>query len=492
VAARTLGASGREEQGLLAVAVLLLAAAPVARALFACWLPPAAPPPSIPCRPQPRVTRLVLEAVPADESWLMRRAWMVSLLVSLVPPPAGAAGGAPDDAAVKAALCPGGRRCRVASRTSAGRDADGLELVVARAKVLGKGVGGRPADSPEGPCLLEPVGVFRLRDGVVVSHEPIMTLYQQSECWYGSTGGDEELTVQKGQAVFDSEGGTSWRWTDHKVWALSPRVTLVSTVHEEWNNFSVVRRLIRTNHLRDRTEVIWRSPVCGREPDEVGGGGAVEGDPAAYRYLVIPRSPPSAAGTEDGWREDRNNLRWLNIDSSGASGYVVHGKPGDAGDAGLRVTALGDRLLLVDVADDRLVPAAEPWIHADHLELWATPDAPGPLDECLERRRAPPDDGAPPVGPAWQWGVMLDGAIHPGAGRPPAAPVVAVAEVDTRWEGKVRRFRIELPRNVGAVTVVYSDSDDGVNQKRLIATSRLRFGDAASLGKVEGDRHGRE
>jgi hypothetical protein len=422
----------------------------------------------------------------------MHRAWMVSLLLCLVPPPARGAGGAPDDATVKAALCPRGRRCRVESRTSAGRDADGLDVVVARVKVLGKGVGDRPADHPEGPCLLEPVGVFRLRGGVVVSHEPIMTLYQQSQCWYGSTGGDEELTVEQGQAVFEIEGGTSWRWIDVRVWTLSPRVTPVRTVHEEWNNFSVNHHVSRTDHLRDRTEVIWRSPVCGREPEEVGGGGPVKGDPTAYSYLLIPRTPRSVAGPEDGWREDRDGLRWLDIDSGGTSGYVVHGKPGDGGDARLRVTALGRRLLLVDVADDRLVSAAASWIHADHLELWASPDAPGPVDHCLERRRSPPDDGETPVGPAWQWGVMLDGAVHPGAGRPPGAPVVAVAEVDTRWQGKVRRFRIELPGNVDAVTVVYSDSDDGVSQKRLIATSRLRFGDAASLGKMEGDKPGRE
>jgi hypothetical protein len=411
---------------------------------------------------------------------------MVSFLVSLVSLPAQAAGRSPDDATVLAALCPRGHRCRVESRTSAGRDADGLDLVVTRVKVLDQAVGDRPADHPEGPCLLEPVGVFRLRNGVVVSHEPIMTLYQQSKCWYGPGPGDEELTVEKGRAVFDIDGGTSWRWSDHNVWALSPRVTLVSTEHEEWHNFSVIHSVVRTDRLSDRSEVIWRSPVCGREPEEVGGGGAVEGDPSVYRYLVIPRSRRSAAATGDGWRQDRDDLRWVDVDSSGASGYVVHGKRGEAGDARLRVTAPDRRLLLVDVADDRVVPVADSWVHADHLELWGTPDAPGPLAHCLERRRPPPDDAdEAPVGPAWQWGVMLDGAIHPGAGHPPAAPIVEVAELDTRSWGKVRRFRIELPKTVDAVTVVYSDSDDGLTQKRLIGTSRLRFGDAASLGAIE-------
>jgi hypothetical protein len=410
---------------------------------------------------------------------------MVSFLMSLVSLLAAAAGRSPEDATVLAALCPRGHRCRVESRTSAGRDADGLDLVVTRVKVLDQPVGDRPADYPDGPCLLEPVGVFRLRHGVVVSHEPIMTLYRQSECSYGTGVGDEELTVEKGRAVFDIEGGTSWRESDHKVWALSPRVTLVSTEHEEWHNFSVIHSLVRTDHLRDRREVIWRSPVCGREEQEMGGGGAVGGDPIAYRYLVIPRSRRSAA-TGDGWRQDRDDLRWVDIDSSSASGYVVHGEPGEAGDARLRVTALDGHLLLVDVADDRVVPVADSWVHADHLELWGTPDAPGPLDHCLERRRPPPADAdVAPVGPAWQWGVMLDGAIHSGAGHPRADPIVEVTELDTRAWGKIRRFRIELPKTVDAVTVVYSDSDDGLTQKRLIGTSRLRFGDAASLGAIE-------
>jgi hypothetical protein len=46
------------------------------------------------------------------------------------------------------------------------------------------------------------------------------------------------------------------------------------------------------------------------------------------------------------------------------------------------------------------------------------------------------------------------------------------------------RFRIVLPGNPTSLTVVYSDSDDGVRQKRLIATSNLVFGRTWTVGSV--------
>jgi hypothetical protein len=389
----------------------------------------------------------------------------------------------PDNATVLAALCPRGRRCRVVDRTSAGTDAEGQELVVARVRVLGKGVGD---PKREEPCLLEPVGVFRLRESVVVSSQRIITLYQESECWYGSSGGDETLGVGQGRATFSSEGGTSWRWRQERIWALSPTVELISEEHEGWHNFGVTHELSRTDHRRQRTEVVWRTPTCGHEPEEAGGGSDPQGDPTAYRYLVIPRS---RGGATADWKGDQAGRRWLEMDATGEGGYLLHGPPGASSDARLRVTAPARDTLLVDVFDDHYVAEAPSWIHADHLELWGTARASSYMDECLIRKPPSPDAAADgqPVGRAWQWGVMLDGSVKPGAGHPPVAPTVEVATVEAGPWGKGVRFRVRLPAHLEAVSVVYSDSDDGLTQKRLIGTSRVRFGDAASLGRIEKD-----
>jgi hypothetical protein len=51
-------------------------------------------------------------------------------------------------------------------------------------------------------------------------------------------------------------------------------------------------------------------------------------------------------------------------------------------------------------------------------------------------------------------------------------------------EGKVARLKIQLPKNSGGLTVVYSDSDAGKKQELMVATSPLKFGDAATLSHV--------
>ena len=42
-----------------------------------------------------------------------------------------------------------------------------------------------------------------------------------------------------------------------------------------------------------------------------------------------------------------------------------------------------------------------------------------------------------------------------------------------------------LRNNSKAITVVYSDSDDGKKQKRMIASSKLSYGKLASLGGAQ-------
>jgi hypothetical protein len=232
-----------------------------------------------------------------------------------------------------------------------------------------------------------------------------------------------------------------------------------------------------TTHVGGAKEISWSAPECGDELTDDDEAPATEG----YGYFVIPRN--TGASSELRWQADLSALQWLTINAAGKDGYVVHGGAGLPEDARMRVAAIGPTTLLVDVQDDRLVRSARRWIHADHLEIWGTSHFPQP-NTCLARVSATADSSEVNVGPAWQWGIMLDGALRAGVGRPPANPSVEVAEVATRSWGKVLRFRLEIPLSVVALSVMYSDSDDGTTQERIIGTSRVRFRDAASFGKI--------
>jgi hypothetical protein len=61
--------------------------------------------------------------------------------------------------------------------------------------------------------------VFRLRDGRVVSHEPILVVHEKSECEYGFNGGEETVFVEEGRATWEVAGGSAWRWRRGRVWA---------------------------------------------------------------------------------------------------------------------------------------------------------------------------------------------------------------------------------------------------------------------------------
>ncbi len=77
-----------------------------------------------------------------------------------------------------------------------------------------------------------------------------------------------------------------------------------------------------------------------------------------------------------------------------------------------------------------------------------------------------------------QWGVLMSGDVKRAAGPAPEAPVAAKVE----RRGEVVRYVVEIPSMPPLFTVLYSDSDDGRSQERLIATSTLRGGQADSFG----------
>ena len=154
-------------------------------------------------------------------------------------------------------------------------------------------------------------------------------------------------------------------------------------------------------------------------------------------------------------------------------GFTIHGPArGDSADSEMWVVMSSGGVLFVEVTDDRLVSSAKSWVKADHLELWrvGADASSGRGSGCFQ-----PD----PDAKALQWGIGLGGQVYKGHGAPAADPTVRVARTE-----RGARFRIVLPDEGKGLTVVYSDSDDGVRQKRLIATSHLTFGRTWTVGSV--------
>jgi hypothetical protein len=79
---------------------------------------------------------------------------------------------------------------------------------------------------------------------------------------------------------------------------------------------------------------------------------------------------------------------------------------------------------------------------------------------------------------------VKDGAVFRGFGGPLVDPQVERVEVAQSDCGAVVRFNVRFATAPGSITVVYSDTDDGRRQKRLIATSRVSRKDPLSLGII--------
>lgn len=404
-----------------------------------------------------------------------------ALLTALFAPPAPAPASvtaAPPlpEAAVLAALCPAGEKCGGVTQRALGKDAAGRTMVLAGLDVTSKPF----EETCGGPCFPSPHAVLRVAEGRVVQTEPVVTLHAESECSYGASGGEESLEFRDGRLIFSVMGGSAWGWSQARTWTLSPALTLVESTNGAWWKLGPNTTETTRDERRGLSRVRWSVPACeGYSADDPMKSALLE-----RAYTVIPRA---AAGEVEalrtGWRTAAFPAIALDVTSAGGDGYVLHGQPGEAADARLRVIALGDRELLVEVADDHVVSGGKSWIFDDHLELWAG-DSPLSYEATCHAMnpKAPlPDQGVRP-GRAWQWGVRLtDAAISRGGGKPKVDPRIERAATPT-----ATRFRVVFPTEAKVFAVVYSDSDDAKTQKRLIGTAQVGLKDPFSLGLIEG------
>jgi hypothetical protein len=307
--------------------------------------------------------------------------------------------------------------------------------------------------------------------GKLVRHSLLSTF-----CYSMHRVDEDEVTVDAAKRTFEHRrtGGSSWRGSHTALVGLDP-VRIIEESHDSFFTGGVENIDAESwNWDRFAGQYTETTAVCGpdgKTPPRDQNDSQITVDMAT---LAIPqvRLPPTF--TVGGWKTTALGACSAFVDGAG-NGFAIHGDQGTAQDASLRVVA-SDRALFVEVEDDRLVGPGKSWVSDDHLELWL--GQPPAAEFCY--------DAAASVPPR-QWGIRLaDGQVFPAAGAPTENPTVELVRA-----GNTVRMKIALPpadrvREVDQlrITVVYSDSDDGVRQERLIATSRLVHDKPWSLGRL--------
>lgn len=211
------------------------------------------------------------------------------------------------------------------------------------------------------------------------------------------------------------------------------------------------------------------------------------GGEASFAYQPIPAVDLPLTFQIRNWSATGLRACALRVDSGGDEprrGFVVHGGPDASESAAFDVVFDSEgREFYVEIRDDTFVLDADEWLHEDHLEIWT----------AGERRRVESDDADEACmrqeGSPNHWAILLeDGEVVASDGNDAGA---IDAEVADRRNGDGFggiRVKGRLPAGAGPlVTVVYSDSDDGDEQERLIATSDLEHGDGTTLGELDTD-----
>jgi hypothetical protein len=295
---------------------------------------------------------------------------------------------------------------------------------------------------------------------------------------YGAAGvGEDNVDVEENALFHRQSGGSAWRWSESSKWRLSPRA-LLGCSNESF--FAVgPQRLNREWSFEDfggRTE--WYVPTCSESGEWVEKAGENEDGSAGYAYDYVPQVELPLSFFESGWKTTPIGRCSVAVDGD-KRGSMIHGQHGGTRDSQMKVVAASPRVLFFEIEDDRFTGPSDRWLNDDHVELWSAPtnDETG-SQHCLMKANAAQKKDLV------QWGIRLkDGKVFPAFGHP-AADELRVETAQPSPSGPVR-MKVSLAKDLHALTVVYSDGDDGASQHAMIATSRLRFGDHRSLGHLQ-------
>jgi len=378
-------------------------------------------------------------------------------------------------------------RCCVTRVMPAGVGADGTRYTVVRVDLLARRRRCAPPQTGEQEDVVDPEAIEANEDGETdnkqreryrwdlvaeragkVSWRQPLEIDYWSAGDFGMGGGEDSMSADAAARTitYSREGGSAWRGHETVTVGLDP-LRVVQTSTRSWYSMRDNQDDVDWNWDTFAGKAWSATAFCRtNESADADVGDSVTAE------VIIPMVTLPAAFVKAGWSTTALGGCAAFVDG-GKRGHTIHGdNHAAAGDAEMRVVMSSGGVLFVEVIDNHLVPTASSWVKADHLELWRVlaDESSGRSSGCFQ-----PDPNAK----ALQWGIGVDGQVHKAHGPPASNPTVRV----TRTE-HVARFRIVLPDEGKGLTVVYSDSDDGARQKRLIATSQLEFGRTWTIGSV--------
>jgi hypothetical protein len=384
--------------------------------------------------------------------------------------------------ALTAQLCGRDRRCCRDSAESGGPDRAGRDMTVLR---LDRSCG-KKARRTEDEC--HPYQNWLVvHEGATLLSRQLLTV----ECndGYGAKGvGEDSVETSRNTFSHHRSGGSNWGWTSSATIVLDPLHVASINSLDAWGNGSDTCRWEKWSWDEFRGKGERSVPLCKERAPESAtriepGAVVPEAGGIQTEYVLIPHVSLPAAYANRGWMQTALGACSVMVDGN-AAGFTMYGTPSDAADSSFRVVATteGERLVLfVEVVDDRWVgpgqaTAGKKWLHDDHLELWLG-----------ERVSWEPDCTSKEQNSARQWAVRIsDGRVFAAMGDAEELP--EVQRVFPTGATGLARLKIKLPASQGdaesGITLVYSDSDDGKRQKRLIATSKVRRGWDATLGAM--------
>jgi hypothetical protein len=311
-------------------------------------------------------------------------------------------------------------------------------------------------------------------------------LSQQCNNGYGAAGvGEDTNRVDKEARTYShgQSGGSAWRWGRGIEIGLDPLRVISIDESTFWTlDQETTSKDAEWNHDTFQGSESWGAKDCEarRKENEARDAGPDNDESYAslsFQAVIVPRAQLPPAFVQGGWRSIALGNCGAFVDGDD-HGFTVYGGKGSAVDASFRAVVSTDSFLFVEITDDRWATSGKTWVKEDHLELWAAPQS-GSIGinvDCDSRA----------ADPSVQWGIRIsDGQVFPAFGSP--APLAGVEVVRS---GHTARMRIPVADwlkgkdDSTALTIVYSDSDDGAHQKRLIATSAIERGRLLSLGHV--------
>jgi hypothetical protein len=399
----------------------------------------------------------------------------------------------PRSKGVLTAVCGERPGCRVLGRRAAGADAEGRSIDVVTAVSSLPGLDPPAAEVPA-EVVMSDEGDEAETDGVatvvteywmVVLDEGQVVSSQLLAELEGPEGrGRREDEVKVGENFFRlaRSGGSNRQWEESSELQLSPlgprswarrswTLTAGATAYEEerwdWAEF--------------RGQTVWFEEACEGRERAAGAPpfpppGELPAEPY-FAYAALPSVELDDAYASGLWRETGLGRCALRIDGGAGGGYALQGRADGAGDSSLRAVLGADgRSLYVEAFDDKLVGPGGAVDDRVEVLVDAAPAA-EPSRRCGEGQ-----GGGGAKLAAWSIRAS-DGALVGAKGRPgQGAPRV---EHVRAGDGRSVRLKVTLAGPTpGAITIAYHDTDDGRRVERTFASSRLRRGDARSLGNV--------